>query len=176
MNNILLYIMPCDYNNYPPNWKTEIRPAVLERANNCCEVEGCGLPNYAIIHRYGKGISDWELWPEGMESEAWSIANIKSTKIILTIAHLDHYTTNNDLSNLKAMCQRCHLRYDKEHHSKNSRATKNKKKGLIELDFNQTNDDDNDVLFDDCANCGVPYDEIDHEYQICHHCGFNRNK
>lgn len=127
--------MPIDYSNYPPNWKTEIRPAVLKRANNCCEVEDCGLPNYSFIHRYGKGIKDWEFWPEGMESEAWSLANIKSTKIILTIAHLDHDTTNNEMSNLKAMCQRCHLHYDKDHHSKNSRETRNKKKGLTELNF-----------------------------------------
>lgn len=37
-------------------------------------------------------------------------------------------------------------------------------------------DDDETPLFDDCANCGRPYDEIDREYQICHHCGHNRNK
>lgn len=29
--------MPIDYNKYPPNWKTEIRPAVLKRADNKCE-------------------------------------------------------------------------------------------------------------------------------------------
>ncbi len=176
--------MPIDYKNYPKNWKSEIRPAVLERAKHCCEVDDCGLHNYAIIHRYGKGIKDWELWPEGMQSEAWSLDNIKSTKIILTIAHLDHDITNNQMSNLKAMCQRCHLLYDKEHHSKNARAIRKNKKGLTELDFKESNedlpvpddDDDETPLFDDCPNCSRPYDEIDHEYQICHHCGFNRNK
>lgn len=39
----------------------------------------------------------------------------KSIKIVLTVAHLDHNPTNNDCSNLKAMCQKCHNNYDKEH-------------------------------------------------------------
>ena len=41
--------MPCNYKNYPPNWFTEIRPRILERAKNCCEQ--CGVPNYEIILR-----------------------------------------------------------------------------------------------------------------------------
>jgi cytochrome c556 len=57
----------------------------------------------------------------------------KFITIVLTIAHLDHDITNNDYNNLKALCQKCHLNYDKEHHSKNSRATRNFKKGLQEL-------------------------------------------
>ncbi len=32
--------MPCDYSIYPPNWLSEIRPRILARANNKCEV--CG--------------------------------------------------------------------------------------------------------------------------------------
>ena len=54
--------MPIDYKKYPPNWKTEIRPAVLKRANNSCEF--CGVENHSIR-------------PDG-------------TKVVLTIAHLDH--------------------------------------------------------------------------------------
>lgn len=35
-------------------------------------------------------------------------------KIVLTIAHLDHDEDNHNVKDerLKAMCQRCHLRYD----------------------------------------------------------------
>lgn len=58
---------------------------------------------------------------------------VSDIKIVLTIAHLDHDITNNDASNLKALCQKCHLNYDKDHHRKNSRATINKKKGLQSL-------------------------------------------
>lgn len=77
--------MPIDYKRYPPNWKTDIRPAILDRANNCCE--HCRVENYSI--RDGK-------------------------KIVLTIAHLDHDEENWNISHdrLAALCQRCHLRYD----------------------------------------------------------------
>lgn len=44
--------------------------------------------------------------------------NQKAIKVVLTIAHLDHDTSHNDYSNLKALCQRCHLNYDKEHHKR----------------------------------------------------------
>lgn len=50
--------MPINYKDYPSNWKTEIRPAILERAKNCCE--SCGVKNHSLIHRFGKGINDWE--------------------------------------------------------------------------------------------------------------------
>ena len=79
--------MPIDYKKYPPNWKTEIRPHILNRANNKCEL--CGVENYSI--RDG-------------------------VKVILTIAHLDHDEENWNVSmdRLAALCQRCHLRYDIE--------------------------------------------------------------
>src|SRR3990167_10311144 len=113
--------MPIDYKEYPPNWKTEIRPAILKRAENKCE--DCGAPNHAIIYRPHKGKSDWKLFQEGMEAEAMSLDGIKATKIILTIAHLDHDKRNHDISmdRLKALCQRCHLRYDMNHHKDNRR-------------------------------------------------------
>lgn len=37
--------------------------------------------------------------------------------VVLTIAHLDHMPENCQRANLKAMCQRCHLVYDQEHHA-----------------------------------------------------------
>jgi len=43
----------------------------------------------------------------------------------------------------------------------------------IEEDSDNECDDAN--LFDTCPNCSVDYDEVDHEFQICHHCGFSRN-
>lgn len=118
--------MPIDYKQYPSNWKTEIRPAILERAKNCCEF--CGVKNHAIIHRFGKGINDFEYWPEGSESDCWTIDGKKSTKIILTIAHLDHDKLNHDISldRLKALCQKCHLQYDMAHHVSNRLKNKHK--------------------------------------------------
>jgi hypothetical protein len=41
--------MPIDYSKYPKNWKTEIRPKILERAKNRCE--NCGVKNHELILR-----------------------------------------------------------------------------------------------------------------------------
>jgi 5-methylcytosine-specific restriction endonuclease McrA len=57
----------------------------------------------------------------------------KITKVVLTIAHLDNQTSNNDPGNLKALCQRCHLALDSDLHRNNARKTRNQKKKQIEL-------------------------------------------
>ena len=46
---------------------------------------------------------------------------ITESKVVLTIAHLDHNPQNNHFSNLRAMCQRCHNRYDAKHRLENRR-------------------------------------------------------
>ena len=117
--------MPWNKKEYPTNWN-DIRKRILERADNKCEF--CGVINKSIIHRYGKGIYDWNYWPEGMESEVWSLDGLKSTLIVLTIAHLDHDKTNHDVSDdrLKALCQKCHLGYDLKRHISNRINNKNK--------------------------------------------------
>jgi len=53
----------------------------------------------------------------------------KRTRIVLTVAHLDHTPEHNDDSNLLAMCQRCHLRYDRDHHAETRRKSRDKKSG-----------------------------------------------
>lgn len=45
--------MPIDYSQYPPNWFTEIRPAVLARANNRCE--NCGIANKLWVRKTKSG-------------------------------------------------------------------------------------------------------------------------
>lgn len=104
--------MPIDYKKYPPNWKTEIRPAVLRRALDCCEF--CGVRNKSIIHRYGNGINDWVYYPVGSMAQEMILDGKKATKIVLTVAHLDHDPENHNVSieRLAALCQKCHLRYD----------------------------------------------------------------
>lgn len=83
---------------YPKNWK-EVRTNILKRANNCCEF--CGVPDHS--------------WRPSLSSTSPSDA----VKVILTIAHLDHDPTNNNPANLRALCQRCHNRYDAAHRSAN---------------------------------------------------------
>jgi glutamine amidotransferase-like uncharacterized protein len=53
--------------------------------------------------------------------------------IVLTTAHLDHTPENCEMSNLRAMCQRCHLRYDRDHHTETRRETKRKAAGQLLL-------------------------------------------
>ena len=73
---------------YPKNWKQISERIRFERANNKCEV--CGCENYQ---------------PHP----------ITGSKVILTVAHLDHQPENCDDDNLKAMCQKCHNNYDRQH-------------------------------------------------------------
>jgi len=45
---------------------------------------------------------------------------------------------------------------------------------VVEQEFNE--DFEEKEGDDNCPNCGKEYDEIDHEYQICHHCNFENKK
>jgi len=141
--------MPIDYSIYPSNWKSEIRPDILERDNHKCKF--CGIENYSVGYRDKDGkfykieyIIDalenngYDFFAKGNELDnCWDKKGepTKSIKIILTIMHLDHDITNNDYKNLATGCQKCHLNYDKDYHKKNTRNTINKKKKLQELNF-----------------------------------------
>lgn len=100
-------ILPENKSRYPKNWK-EIREQILERANHACEF--CHVENHAIGYRGACG-SFFPLEP-GFQNLA---PGRKPLRIVLTIAHLDHTPENNDPANLKALCQRCHNRYDQAH-------------------------------------------------------------
>ena len=89
-----------DWGKYPSNWK-EIRQRILTRSKHRCEF--CGVENY-------------------------SRHPITGSKVVLTIAHLDHNTGNNADVNLRALCQKCHLNYDKKLHIFHAQETKRKKK------------------------------------------------
>ncbi len=80
--------MPIDYKEYHPKWKLISHLIRKVRAKNKCEF--CGVINYGLSKT--------------------------GTKVVLTVAHLDHDKKNNRFSNLKALCQRCHLHHDQEHH------------------------------------------------------------
>ncbi len=138
--------MPCDYKKYPTNWKSEIVPAILKRAEQKCE--RCGVPNKVIICRgihYGS-----EVWQDengiifyypskeqaGQDYVGW-IRNAKYVRIVLTVAHLDHNIENNDERNLKALCQMCHNRHDIEHRLVTRKRTMRAKKKQFEIHFNQ---------------------------------------
>jgi hypothetical protein len=100
---------------YPKNWK-EISTRIRARSGGQCECEGaCGL------HRTNPG-------PRRCVERNGQQAKWAKGKVILTVAHLDHTPENCADENLKALCQRCHLRYDAEHHQRNASATRARKK------------------------------------------------
>lgn len=84
-------IRPENKSRYPANWK-EIRASILKRANNRCEF--CGVENH---------------------TDRWNEKTGKLAHIVLTVAHLDHQPENCDPENLRALCQKCHNRYDAKH-------------------------------------------------------------
>jgi hypothetical protein len=122
--------MPIDYKKYPPNWLKEIRPRIMQRANNTCECEGCNFKHLEEVWavRYKGRTTGWfhdfneaNTQPKTIESKRNKksskvelVPNPKKVKVVLTIAHLDHDEANHNVSDerLMAMCQLCHLRYD----------------------------------------------------------------
>lgn len=99
--------MPINYKDYHPEWKTVIRPRILDRAKNKCEF--CGIENYAMSKR--------------------------NTKVVLTIAHLDHNKSNNADENLRALCQACHLAYDSEIHIANRKRNREQANNKNQMDL-----------------------------------------
>lgn len=105
--------MPVDYSKYPPNWKTEIRPRIMKRANNTCEHEGCDFKHKeSVWSGVIGGRREW--YRDFFDIQRQFGKQIKKVRVILTIAHLDHDEGNPDVKDdrLRAYCQLHHLRYD----------------------------------------------------------------
>ena len=119
---------------YPKDWKA-ISARIRERDGNRCKQ--CDVPNGAIIVR---GKSDPAKWMEFREYDSILPPEIKqrdwrprTIRVVLTTAHLDHQPESVADDNLAALCQRCHLRYDSEHHQRNARATRRSRKAVGDL-------------------------------------------
>lgn len=125
--------MPVDYSNYPPDWKTVIRPRILKRAGNCCE--WCHLPNYGIaLSKERTLLVDPQPYAQARENVGfYHEPGDRAFVVVLTIAHLDHDTANNKDDNLAALCQRCHLTHDAQLHATNARKTREARSGQLIL-------------------------------------------
>ncbi len=81
------------------------RASILDRAGNACEGTpmhpDCRIPNGALSAR--------------------------GTKVVLTIAHMDHDATHADPDRCRALCQRCHLNWDRKNHITNAAETRRRK-------------------------------------------------
>ena len=123
-------ISKANKDKYPTNWK-EVRQHILERAKNMCEK--CEIANYSIVTQFDEGrlVSQdpFSTFKEARKhlkalKETGSSVALASSVVVLTIAHLNHDPTDCRDENLMAMCQRCHLAYDKDLHQKNAARTR----------------------------------------------------
>ena len=113
-------IKPENAGRYPKDWKS-ISLSIRERSGGRCECEGeCGL------HRTTPG-------PRRCVERNGEPAKWAKGKIVLTVAHLNHKPEDCRDENLKAMCQRCHLRYDQKLHQRNAYVTRRKHKAAKDL-------------------------------------------
>lgn len=105
-------IRPENQDRYPRDWRL-ISRVVKILAGNRCECEGeCGRSHRG---RYGEHFGGSRC-PE--QQGFPSLTGGERTVTVLTTAHLDHTPENCEAENLKAMCQGCHLHYDREHHQR----------------------------------------------------------
>ena len=138
--------MQINYSEYPPDWK-EIRERILKRAENKCEF--CGVQNQKLIFngiafidgkilrvyqdsdlRVFDASNSVEVKYSGMVEPLNGNPYQKATRVILTIAHLDHDKSNFEVADdrLKALCQACHLNYDRPRHNENRKFGRNFRK------------------------------------------------
>jgi hypothetical protein len=108
--------MPCDYRNYAPDWKSRIRPAILDRSRHTLfesqapKCERCG--------RLDRSFGD------------------NGKQIVLTVAHRDQDKKNNlftekpweiddpSKNNLLALCQKHHFDLDRSENLKKAKETR----------------------------------------------------
>lgn len=96
-------ISPEDRSRYPDNWQEISRGIRVFRARGRCECWGdCGVNHDGRCPERDGEIATWN--------------TDREIPVVLTVAHLDHQPENNRSKNLRAMCQRCHLAHDQDHH------------------------------------------------------------
>jgi hypothetical protein len=122
-------IKPENRSRYPTDWP-QVRQRILRRAHYRCEHEGCNAGHG--LKGYWRG-EVFVRMPESLRLAGYDAGDVvacddgkelKIIKIVLTIAHLDHTPENCDDDNLRAWCQRHHLRYDVQHHKQTAYATR----------------------------------------------------
>ncbi len=96
-------IKPENAARYPADWQ-QISKRIRERARNLCE----GSPGFY----------------EDCRAENGKPHPVTGSKVVLTVAHLNHEPEDCNDTNLMAMCQRCHLTYDAKHHAESARQTR----------------------------------------------------
>ena len=106
---------------YPIDWPQLSAVIRFERAKGRCQ--RCGRPHGREIRHLGDGRwwdEDERSWRNGrgrrLARRVGDGIAVRTTRVALAAAHLDHDPTNNRLRNLKALCQRCHMLHDQKEH------------------------------------------------------------
>jgi hypothetical protein len=102
-------IRPENRRLYPLDWPEISARIRFGRASGRCECVG----------ECGRGTHDGRC-PNRHGEPAYGTGS----EVVLTTAHLDHTPQNCTPANLRAMCQGCHLHYDREHHRQTAAATR----------------------------------------------------
>lgn len=97
---------------YSKEWKS-FRASLLERAGNACE----GTPQHPECRA-----ANGQPHPE------------TGGKVVLTIAHMDHDESHADPERCRALCQRCHNKWDAPHRRVNAAKTRWAKSPQISME------------------------------------------
>lgn len=102
-------IRPENKYRYPSDWKEISERIRFKRARNRCECTGeCGddHTSESFNVEYGR--------KPNPRCSAFNYAEhpLTGSKVVLTVAHLNHEIEDCSDKNLKAMCQRCHNKMD----------------------------------------------------------------
>lgn len=112
-------IRPSERVRYPKNW-AQIRDAIRARSGGQCECRGeCR----SIVHSEWIAASRDVVVGTRCPALHRQQSPYTGADVVLTVAHLDHTPEHCEPENLRAMCQSCHLNYDREHHAESRAAT-----------------------------------------------------
>jgi hypothetical protein len=130
-----------------PAWRAT-RERILARAGNCCEQ--CRKPNGEKVETctgktiLGGAVMFWRalsgpwMFHDGKRATnnpafmvSLRVSAPRTIRVVLTIAHLNHVAGDDRDDNLKALCQWCHLNYDKLHHHETRAERKDRARPLL---------------------------------------------
>ncbi len=128
---------------YPANWNAIVL-RIRQRAGNRCEF--CGVRNHSIGGRLKDGsflpaIPDEHMlmlrWPKpgtiAVCGDYRRSERLRVIRIVCTVAHLDNKPENCADENLRYLCQRCHLMYDRQLHAQTAYRTRRARKAISDL-------------------------------------------
>ena len=134
---------------YGKEWRKVVRPRIIARARNHCE--RCGKPNGAHVQTISEAMGPaqnrlyfmWWRRPGHAPGNVWinhaakvcqSIhlpPGLRSVRVVLTVAHLNHVAGDDRDENLAALCQWCHLVNDLRHHAESREQRKDQGRPLL---------------------------------------------